>query len=328
MILHMETNKTGLPAQTGPKDFFLWLASIAALYVSVISFLALWFEYIDRLFGDDPFSYIDPLGTGIRIAVASLIIIFPLYIWFTRILHQDIRQHPEKKELWVRRWLLVLTLFVSGIVLVVDLIVLINTFLGGEVLTAAFILKVLAVLIIVGGAFYYYLQEIRGRWEQNEKQSKLIGIIVSLVVLLSVIGAFFIVGSPGELRKVRYDQDKVYDLQNIQSQVTNYWQQKGALPNSLSELEDPLIGFRMPQDPQSGEGEQYVYTYRKISARTFELCAVFNLPSPTVNKDSAREIYYDPYGLDSYFEHGEGETCFERTVDPDKFPSLKPALVR
>jgi hypothetical protein len=315
-------------AKTGPKDFFLWLASIAALYVSVISFVALWFEFINRMFGNDPFGYIDPLGAGIRIAVASLIIIFPLYIWFTRMLHQDIRINPAKKEIWVRKWLLVLTLFISGIVLIVDLIVLINTFLGGEELTAAFILKVLTVLIVVGGAFLYYLNEIKGTWEREEGKSKIIGIVVSVIVLASVIGAFFIVGSPQTLREIRYDQQKIGDLQQIQSQVTNFFQQKEVIPASLEELEDPLIGFRVPEDPQSAEGEQYVYTYRKLERYTFEICAVFNQPSPQTGKSSAREIYYEPYGLDNFFEHGVGEECFERTIDPDKFPSFKPALVR
>lgn len=317
----METNKTG------PKDFFLWLASIVALYISIGSFVALWFEYIDRWFGNDPFAYADPFSTGVRIAVASLIIIFPLYVWFTRMLHQDIRKNPAKSDLWVRKWALVLTLFISGIVLVVDLIVLINRFLGGEVLTAAFVLKVLTVLIIVGGTFLYYLHEIRGTWEKKEAQSKLIGGIVSGIVALSVIAAFFVIGSPGELRELRYDQQKVQDLQSIQSQITNYFQQKEEVPASLEELEDPLIGFRTPEDPQADEGEEYVYTYRKLERYTFELCAVFNQPTPEQGSE-VRERFYEPYGLGGFFEHSEGEECFERTIDPDKFPSLKPTLVR
>jgi len=326
-----ESAKTGLPVrertQTGPKEFFLWLAATAALYVSVTSLVALLFEYIDRLFGDDPFAYIDPLGAGIRIAVASLIIIFPLYVWFMRMLHNDMRANPEKRDLWVRRWLLVLTLFIAGIVLVIDLIVLINTFLGGEVLTAAFLLKVLTVLVVVGGAFWYYINEIRGAWEKKEQTSKMIAGGASLVVFVAVAAAFFIVGSPGELRALRYDQQKVNDLSTVQSQVTRYWQQKEALPASLTDLEDPLIGFRVPEDPQAGEGSQYAYTYRQTDNLTFELCAVFNAPSP----ESAREIAIrDPFGGGNFFEHGAGEECFERTIDPDQFPSLKeaPALLR
>jgi len=315
-------------AKTTPRDFFLWLASVAALYVSVVSLVALWFEYIDRLFGNDPFAYIDPLGTGVRIAVASLIIIFPLYIWFTRMLHQDMRENPEKKNLWVRRWLLVLTLFVGGIVLVVDLIVLINTFLGGEVLTAAFLLKVLTVLVVVGGAFVYYVHEIKGTWEKKEGQSKMIAGVVSLVVLASVVSAFFIVGSPQTLRALRYDQQKVSDLQNIQWQVTEYWRQKEALPANLEELKDPLVGAVVPTDPQFNEGDAYVYEYRVISQsnNTFELCAVFNRGSIENEIGVARPLYSGQ--AEEYWTHGIGRTCFERTVDPEKFPPLKEIPVR
>ena len=136
-----------------PKDFFLWVAAIAALYASAVSLLALWFAYIDRLIGTvNP--YMDPFSTGMRIAVAALIIIFPLYLFFTRILHTDIRRNAEKRELWIRRWLLMLTLFGAGLTMVIDLIILLNTFLGGEELTMAFLLKVASVLVVVGGVFW------------------------------------------------------------------------------------------------------------------------------------------------------------------------------
>ena len=126
-----------------PKDFFLWVGATIALYVSTVSLLALWFAYIDRLLGAVP-RYADPFSTGIRIAVASLVVIFPLFILLTRMVHTDIRKHAAKSELWIRKWLLMLTIFGAGITMVIDLIVLLNTFLGGEELTPAFLTKVFA----------------------------------------------------------------------------------------------------------------------------------------------------------------------------------------
>ena len=102
------------------------------------------------------------------------------------------------------------TLFIAGITIVVDLIVLINTFLGGE-LTTRFVLKVLAVLIVIGGAFLYYFYGLRGKWEVEEKTSIMIGWIVSVVVLISIISGFFIIGSPQTQRLLRLDQTKVND---------------------------------------------------------------------------------------------------------------------
>ena len=64
-----------------------------------------------------------------------------------------------------------------------------------------------------------------------------------------IIAAFFIIGTPNSARLTQYDQQKVSDLQNIQTQIVNYWQKKSALPDSLSDLNDPISGFTVPTDP-------------------------------------------------------------------------------
>ncbi len=306
----------------GPRDFFLWIAATIALYVSVVSVLALWFEFIDRLWGEASQYMYDPYSAGIRVAVASLIIVFPLYVYFMRILHEDIRSMPERKELWVRKWVLGFTLFLAAFTIVIDLIVLINAFLGGEELTASFVLKVFSVLIVMGGAFLYYLHEVRGTWESRKKLSQQIAAAVSAVVAISVIGAFYFIGSPQTQRFMRYDQQKVSDLQSVQWQVTDFWQQKQRLPVSLSELEDPLRGMTIPQDPQSKDG--MVYEYSVVDKDTFALCATFNLATAQrIVDENAKEIGYSgmPTPADEkYWMHETGRTCFERTIDPDKFP--------
>lgn len=50
-------------------------------------------------------------------------------------------------------------------------------------------------------------------------------------------------GSPAQQRTWRLDDKRVNDLQNIQSQVINYWQQKEKLPMTLSELSNPMTGY-------------------------------------------------------------------------------------
>ena len=306
-----------------PKDFFLWAGSIIALYVSTVSLLALWFAYIDRLVGEVP-SYADPFSTGMRIAVASLIVVFPVYLYLTRKLHREERQNSDKKEIWVRRWLIVLTIFGSVITILVDLVVLLNTFLGGEALTAAFVLKVLSVLVVIGGVFYYYLQEAKGTWDRKEGISKSIAALVSFVVLVSVVAAFFIIGTPRQLRLMRYDQEKVQALQNIQWQLINHWQQKQRLPALLNDLKDPIGGFVVPEDPQMNDGPQYIYEYKATAPRAFELCAVFNGPSVGTAADGTvkpRPVSTDYYGPENeYWEHSAGRVCFERTIDPERYP--------
>lgn len=303
--------------KTSPKDFFLYVATMAALYVSVFSLLALLFEYIDILFPDalDPQYYVDPFSSQVRFSMASLIIIFPLYVFLTRLVNQDLRKNPEKKEISIRKWLIYLTLFIAGIAIVVDLITLVNTFLSGEI-TIRFILKVLVVLVVAAEVFIYYLLDLRGKWERDEKLSKTIGGVWALIVVGSIIAGFFVIGSPFTQREIRFDQEKISNLQSIQYEVVNYWRQKEDLPDTLSDLEDPLVGYIVPRDPQTNEP----YEYRITGSLSFELCATFNRES-TFRKEEVPIARPTGYGVtEENWEHDAGQNCFERTIDPERFP--------
>ncbi|MES2135146.1 MAG: DUF5671 domain-containing protein [Patescibacteria group bacterium] len=302
-------------AKVTPKDFFLWLGAMVALYVSATSLILLIHQYITYFF-PSPLDYGDIYSGTFRFAIASLVVFFPLYILLTRMVHQDIRKVPEKKELWVRKWLVVITLFIAGLTIAGDLVALVNTFLNGE-LTTRFILKVLVILVVLGAIFWYYLEELRGKWEREEKTSKGLAVIVTLIVLATVIGGFFIIGSPQSQRSLRLDQQRISDLQNIQYQLTYYWQQKQKLPVRVSELEDPLVGFFAPTDPESGLS----YRYESTGDKSFKLCANFSLPSPETPKGA---VVHLTYPAQESWEHGEGEQCFDRTIDPEFFPTIKP----
>jgi hypothetical protein len=304
--------------RTTPKDFFLYVAAMAALYASVFSLLALLFQYISVLFPDPLESFRDPYSSAIRFAIAALIVIFPLYILLMRVLNQDIRRHPEKKGLGIRRWVIYLTLFIAGVTVVGDLIVLINTFLGGE-LTTRFLLKVAAILVVIGGAFAYYFYDLRGTWERNAMSSVIVGWLTGAVVVATVVSGFFIMGTPQDLRMLRFDYQKIQDMQVIQSQVVSYWQSKDKLPASFADLDDPLYGFSVPLDPQSKES----YRYTVIGPLEFELCAIFNTTSEDAPGLSSPA--YNPYFDKEDWQYEEGESCFRRTIDPDLFSELIPA---
>ena len=303
-----------------PKDFFLYIAAVITLYISAVSLLTLWFQYINVLFPDKLEFFRDPFSGAIRFSIASLIIIFPLYLFLTRYLNQDIRKHSEKKNLGIRKWLIYITLFVGGVTVVIDLIVLINTFLGGE-LTVRFILKVLSILIVIGGGFGYYFYDLKGKWEREPKLAKGAGWLVSLIVVVSIVSGFFIIGSPQSQRDVRFDQQRVRDLQNIQGQLVVFWQQKETLPRNLKQLEDPLIGFITPNDPKTDEP----YLYRVLGDMKFELCGVFTTESIS---DERIKIAFEFGFTDANWNHGIGEVCFERTIDPERFPPLKEQPIR
>lgn len=306
--------------KTTPKDFFLWLGAMVALYVSSVSFILLLHTYIEAWFPDAAVVYGDPYSGALRFAIASMVVMFPLFIWFLRMLHQDIRKNPEKKEIWVRRWLVMLTVFIAGLVMAIDIIMLINTYLQGD-LSVRFGLKALTVLVILSGVFWYFLEELRGIWEKKPGLSTAIGGFASLAVIVAIVASFFIIGSPETARDLKHDDQKVADLQNIQWQLVNFWQYKQNLPASLEELRDPISGFVAPVDTQTGEA----YRYERMSSTTFKLCATFNAQSRSEMNAASSPMRPLP-AIDSSNEnwiHSEGEVCFDRIVDSERYPPYK-----
>ncbi len=307
-----------------PKDFFLWLGAMVALYISVGSFVALLFEYIDRLVGPHIAGY-DPYSGGISFAIASLIVLFPVYVYLTRMLNQDIRAHPEKRELWVRRWLVFLTVFAAGIGMIIDLIVLLYTFLSGEALTTAFLLKVVTILVIFGAVLYYYLQALRGVWEQHEKRSRMIGYATGAIVIIAIIGGFFIMGSPQAQRELRDDQARISDLQMLETRIQDYYRDKQELPEELADITSDYQGAYLPRDPRTNES----YEYARIDATTFELCATFAQPLPHLEAGAAASDDWRVRELErqqANWDHDAGHTCFEKEIDPDRLQPLTPAV--
>ncbi|MEK7138363.1 MAG: DUF5671 domain-containing protein [Patescibacteria group bacterium] len=150
-------------AKTSPKDFFLHLLSIVMLYASAIAFTTLIFQYINLLIPDivgGGYWYPDGIKSLARGALATLIVVFPVYVWVNWFLNKEYIKSPEKRDLRIRKWLLYFTLFVAAIVIVVDFVTLVRSFLEGE-LSLRFLYKVLTVGFVAGSIFGYYLTDIK-----------------------------------------------------------------------------------------------------------------------------------------------------------------------
>ncbi len=302
--------------KTTPKDFFIHLGIIITLYISAISLLNLLFDTINAAFPDRLDYYVDPYSTTLRWALASLIIIFPLFLVLSLLANRDIRANPAKAEVGVRKWLTYLTLFLGGIAIVTDLVVLINTFLGGEI-TTRFVLKVLAVLVVTGVIFWYYLYDLK-KGGQGGSYKKTGAIAAAVLVLVSIVGGFAVIGSPMTAREKRFDATRASDLYSLQSQVTSYWQQKAALPKTLEDLK-AFSYVSSLNDPETGAP----YEYKITGGRSFELCAVFDRDNKAeIAASTARNAYY--YG-ERTFAHGKGRDCLTWTIDPDIYPPARPS---
>ena len=267
----------------------------------------------------DPLSYGSTEGARsmIRFAVSSIIIVFPVYLWVMRFLERSYAAEPGRKEIRIRKRLTYFTLFAAGLIIMGDLVALVNSFLNGE-LTTRFLLKILSVFLVAGVVFWYYYWDMK---DIKPASMPLFQWAVMVMVIVIVIGAFFFVGSPQTERLRKFDNQRVSDLQTIQWQIINYWQQKEKLPASLSVLEaDPIGGFKAPKDLQTGVEYEYII----MGDLSFELCANFSLDTRLIQEKAmpsftpttpARE-----FPINGGWEHGTGRKCFERTVDPELYP--------
>lgn len=150
--------------QTSPKDVFLHLLAIIALYASAISFVTLIFQYVNVLIPDpleaQNYYSSDSSYSAIRWAIASLIVIFPVYILTGWHLNKSYAAVPEKRNLRIRKWLIYFTIFAAALIIIGNLVALIFNLLGGE-LTVRFLLKILSIFFVAGAVFYYYFWDLK-----------------------------------------------------------------------------------------------------------------------------------------------------------------------
>lgn len=325
--------------KTTPKDFFLHLGATVALYVAVGAFINLSFSVINYYFPDALAGYF--YANSVAWPISMLIVLIPILYVLEWSINRDINRMPEKSDIWIRKWRIYLTLFLAVILFGGDLITLINTYLNGEI-TARLVYKVIVVLLIAGsvGKYYFFSIYTSHRWAKSVRRANAwFGIIL---VIAAIVLGFIAVGSPAKQRALRFDSQRVSDLSNIQWRVINYWQQKEKLPGSLTDINDTIAGFIVPTDPETKEA--YEYSVKAVSGTktvpgglSFELCATFGVSSedtkgkgaygrggvyPTVAYDMS---YPSPIGgVSDVWDHGKGRACFDRTIDPDKYPVNRP----
>lgn len=310
--------------KSGPRDIFLHLLNMLTFYVSAVSFITLWIKYINALFPDRLNFYYPGILDGILWSTSILVVALPVRLLTSWILARDFGEYPEKRELAIRKWLVYLTLFVSSVTIIGDLVTLVYNFLKGE-LTLSFFLKILVVLATASAVFAYFLWDLRSKNGIPIGQLKAVMAAASLIVIASIIGGFLIVGSPAAQRDRRFDERRINDLAMIQDQIISHWMRKDELPKTLQDLQNAISGFTPPADPETDAP----YEYRPMGALSFELCAAFATEQKetdaTGRYDMPRPIYFDgPYKggqpVSFNWRHNAGHACFSRTIDPDFYP--------
>jgi len=308
-------------SKTTAKDFFLHLGVMVSLYTITISFINLIFKIINKALPEiNSNAYAWGTGSQISMPIATLIVFFPIFVVLSKMVHKIYTQNSDKKDLPIRKWLTYVTLFIAGVALSSDLVTVLYKFLDGQNLTFAFILKALTILIVAGAIFWFYIQDIREKI--SPKQKKVWVIAIGTVILIAIITGFSIVGSPKTQRLIKYDNQKIEDLKDIQWQVIDYWQINGKLPKSLSEMSESQQrrGVIIPKDPQLKTN----YEYRQTDTMNFELCAEFNKEDLTKNfyfKGEAQALIEESIIQNNNWNHGSGRVCFPRVIDHEIYPT-------
>ncbi len=310
----MDNNNLSTPvsnSKSTPRDVFLHLLAIVLLYIGIFSLIALLWKYVDVLLPDQLKVYYgySQASAVMKNSIAALLVVWPVFIFVNWLIKKNENKEVAKRELKVKKWLLNLTLFIAALTMIIDLIMLIYNFLDGS-LTLNFFLKVLAVLVVAGVVFGYYLWDLKVDQEKKLPLAKIFAWGTSALVLVAIIAGFFIMGTPQEQRNKRFDEQRVQDLQVLQSEIINYWQVKETLPKDLQVLGNSVTGFTAPVDPATKE----IYEYEVKDELTFTLCANFASPSGDTKVTTPQ---FDYYGYEANWNHGKGRTCFDRTIDPD-----------
>ncbi len=350
----MNTEKTTITSHAGdarhetwmtPQYFFLTLGTLIALVTVSVSFINLIFETLNQAYPDVlnatyQYGYSSYNFEGIRTTLATVIIFFPVYLTLSHFWAKDSRQNLSTHNNTLRKWALYIILFLIILTVAVDLVTLVRYFISGE-LTTRFLLKVGSVFLITGTLFGYYFKELKRDALMFLRSRFFFAIVAVIFVLGGVVYSFSVIGTPNNQRALRLDQKRIEDLQNIQSQVITYWQQREKLPAQLIDLIDPLNSWQViPKDPEFQKGVNYEYT--KINDLEFQLCATFSKPIPQGWQENSGARPYSGIVSDADISmgfignisgyagtqnenwgHNAGRTCFSRKIDKEIYPPLK-----
>ncbi|MEN9649574.1 MAG: hypothetical protein RL094_541 [Candidatus Parcubacteria bacterium] len=326
-----QNNQIKPKSHSTPKDFFLNLGAIVALYVLAGGFLSFVFAVINQLFPEtalyDTYAS-DSFSSAIKTGLSCIIVAYPVLLYLSRLIFKDLTQNPEKREYAIRRWLVYLTLFITGVAIAIDVIVLLNYLLDGEI-TTRFVLKVVAVLLTAGLIFWYYISDIKGTFYSEPKKRKIFFGVVTAIIVASIVTGFALVGSPSTQREYRLDEQRVSDLTTIKWEIVNVYQQSGKLPATLADLNDSIRDYTIQTDPVTKLPYEYSVVQNVSTATSgpsFQLCATFARETRQQAKNQLSSDVRELTSPDNW-KHGAGRVCFTKTIDPVRYPvTVQPGI--
>lgn len=293
-----------------PKQFALQLGSLMSLYLFLSFLLTLLFGIITINFPDSASSIyeVDSASSSIRLGIAMVLVFLPTYLILTHLVNKLRRTGTTTDQyLLLTKWLIYLSLLIGIGALLIDLVVIISTFLDGEI-TTRFTYKAAAVLAVIGGAIYYYVLDAQGFWLTHPSRSIMNGIGILIVAFTAIGYGIATIDSPAVVREQKIDQLQINDLTTIQYAIENFLvTSSSSLPVTLNEL------YTSPNAP-TAPAQRPAYEYQVTDAG-FELCATFGADaridqSNFIQKSDPNQLIIDA----NNWYYTKGHYCFERTI--------------
>lgn len=316
------------------REAFLYIVYFSLLGMVATQVGSLAFAWIDRLFADELARDIDYYGatTGLRWAVASLLVGFPIFLFLGWRLAAKKRKDAERRRSRVHAWLTYVTLIFAAGTLIGDLVAVVFQYLSGE-LGSRFVAKAGVVGVISAAILWNYSRDVERHSSRVDISGRALAIFASIVVAALVAWAFTIVRSPQSVRLQLADEERLGGLIATTRLVDCHYTYASALPSRLDEMGSYLTEraqrlpvadgctVEVPNDPASG----VPYPYRQIDGDTYELCANFERGWPEAEGEARAwrpgGYYYSP--IDGQQRRtlqkpsGPGDACFE--IDAVKF---------
>ncbi len=149
------------------QEVFTYALFFTAVYVSAWNLVWLCFRFIDLALPDTSqrgaaflSTQRDMLFDQMRANISALVVAFPLFLFMHRLIQRSMAADPTKRQSGPRKWMTYITLFIAAAALIGDLSALVYNALGGE-LTLRLCLQLGSIAVVAGGAFGYFLWDIR-----------------------------------------------------------------------------------------------------------------------------------------------------------------------
>lgn len=310
-IIKINIQKSEIDSKKTNKDSLYYIGLVITLCVSINSFLFIIFSVIDRLMPDTATNvytlyYQSGMLSDVAMMMATIIIVFPLYILFSYLIDKDITYDPSKKDLTLRKSVIYLALIVTSLTVIGVIIATIYSYLMGSLLNT-FLLKSLVIFLVSAFLFAYYYYSLDRNYKSSTRVPMILSIFASLVILLTIIFSIYTFGNPNKVRDLNIDNTKVNDLSSLSYSISNFYSQNN---NKLPESLDILGKSFKNRDT----GVNYEYKIISSISSKYSLCAIFK----TDVKYDSDVNYGNDYNLLKW-SHPKGYYCFDLDADQKQY---------